>query len=238
MNRRKTGAWMAAAIAALILILTPIFGAVVQLVILSTLFFCLFLASVFLLIPILYSLVKRRWRRLAILMAAPIGVFGLLYLGFWINSQCYFAENLRGYFGTRVSLPKPSFSYESERSFLGDGYTLLVYDLPDSIRKRFENPEDSFLADYPKKTPDRGKWKAVSWKKGPRGFVLEEVFNLAFSERAPELDEPLEAIRKALEKGTTYYGCFYYDPIDHVSDVDLIVVDLAERKLYLINHNT
>jgi hypothetical protein len=191
---------------------------------------------------IIYSLFKKRWKRVAIQVSIPIAVYACLAGISALCSSKIHADNLTGLYDAEVKLGPAIFEYDSERAFNGDGYSFSVYELPPAIRKRFESADDSLLSEYPKHPSYRNHWKFEHWREAPLDDKFNEHLDFALSNydsgNASGLSLHFESIRKALARKGSYYAFFYNNPGGYIGDIDFFIVDLVEGRLYSINHNT
>lgn len=194
------------------------------------------------LIWIIRTALKRQWCKFIILVSTPIVAFGILLIWGWTSHHFKYAQYLEGLFDTKVTLGSSIYSYDSDRSFPGDGYSIAVYKLPQSIRDQFTFPGSHLFTEYPKRPDYRSHWKTVYWKQAPfdesLSIFLEFSLPTYAANRAKGLGSQFDAIRTALKKDTTFYAFFYNDPGKYVGDIDLFIVDLEAGRLYTINHNT
>jgi hypothetical protein len=205
-----------------------------------------FLVTLFGCIPygiwMIYTAVKKRWKRLGLQIGIPIAAFGLLMgISSILNAGAH-DRYLEGLYDTEVDLGSPIFEYDSERAFNGDGYSISVYELPPSIRTRFEAADERLLSDFPKHPSYRDHWSFERWRRSPFDDKFRKYLDFALSsydtDRASGLSEQFDSIRKALSGDRAYYAFFYYSHGDYPGDIDLFIVDLEGNRLYSINHNT
>ncbi|QDT01341.1 BCD family MFS transporter [Adhaeretor mobilis] len=191
---------------------------------------------------IIYTAVKKRWKRLGLQIGIPIIAFGLLAGASAIVNAGADERYLEGLYDTEVDLGPPIFEYDSERAFNGDGYSISVYELPSSIRTRFEAADERLLSEYPKHPSYRDHWSFERWRRSPFDGKFQEYLDFALSTydagNASELTNHFEAIRSALKSEGSFYAFFYYRPSGCVGDVDFFIVDLVGGRLYSFNHNT
>ena len=102
---------------------------------------------------IIVSLVRKKWswKRACLQVAFPVVVFAALWLLQGPLAEKAYSDYLVGLFDTKAKLGRTSYEYASPRSFNGDGYTISVYDLPDSVRRRFQNADQRLLQEFPKR---------------------------------------------------------------------------------------
>jgi len=191
---------------------------------------------------IIYSMVKKKWKRVSLQILIPVLVYASLAGVSALSSFKAHADYLVGLYDSEVELGPVIFEYDSERSFNGDGYSFSVYDLPAKIRKRFESADDRLLAEYPKHPSYRNHWQFEHWREAPFDDKFKEHLDFALSsydfDRESGLSSHFEAIRKALGRKGTFYSLFYNKPGGYIGDIDFFIVDLVEGRLYSINHNT
>lgn len=191
---------------------------------------------------IIYSMFKKKWKRVGFQIAIPVVVYACLAGVSALSRSQAHADYLVGLYDTEVEFGPAIFEYDSERSFNGDGYSFSVYDLPTKIRKRFESADDRLLKGYPKHPSYRNHWQFEYWREAPYDDKFKEHLDFALSSydsgKASGLSLHFEAIRKALGRKGTYYALFYYKPGRYIGDIDFFIVDLVEGRLYSINHNT
>jgi len=191
---------------------------------------------------IIYSMVKKRWRRVIIQTAIPVGWL----LGLWaVSAICapiIRAQYLAELYDAEVTLGLPIFAYRSDRSFNGDGYSIAIYDLPDAIRHRFESADERLLSDFPKRPSYRKHWNWEHWREAPFDPKFHEHLQFALSSydatRVPGLSGQFDSIRNAVARKGTYYAFFYNTPSSYIGDIDFFIIDLEEGRLYTINNNT
>jgi len=147
-------------------------------------------------------------------------------------------------FGAKFDLGDPLFEYHSQRHFNGDGYSIEVYALPDAVRKRFEHPDAALLSELPMRPLERDRWATKTWRAAPvdpqfAGYVSFALALYNDQQNDSALVGHFDAVRAALAGRSAYYSFFYYDHSDgHPGDIDFFLVDLANGRLYIIDHNT
>jgi len=191
---------------------------------------------------IIYSIFKKKWKRVGLQIAIPVIIYASLAgIAALTNSRNH-AAYLAGLYDCNVSLGPPIYEYDSDRSFNGDGYSFSVYELPPTLRKRFESLDQRLLNEYPKHPSYRDHWSFEHWREAPLEDKFTEYLNFALSSydsgQASELTTHFEAIRTALSRRGTYYAFFYYSTSENIGNIDLFIVDLVQGRLYSINHNT
>lgn len=191
---------------------------------------------------IIYSLFKKKWRRVGFQVGIPVAVYACLAGASALSSSKIHANYLAGLYDCEVTLGAAIYEYDSDRAFNGDGYSLSVHELPATIRRRFEAVDQRLLTEYPKHPSYRNHWSFEHWREAPFDDKFKEYLDFALSSydagMAPELNLHFGAIRNALARKGTYYAFFYNSPTNHIGDIDLFIVDLVKGRLYSINHNT
>lgn len=193
-------------------------------------------------ILMIYTAVKKRWKRLVLQGAIPMVAFLLLTgISSIVNAGAY-ERYLEGLYDTKVHLPDPIFEYDSERSFNGDGYSISVYELPATIRARFESADERLISEFPRHPSYRDHWSFERWRRSPFDEKFNKYLEFALSsydsDQADGLSEHFRLIRKALTGDGAYYAFFYSSHGDYPGNIDLFIVDLEGNRLYSINHNT
>ena len=188
------------------------------------------------------SLVQKRWTRVCLQIAFPLVTYAVLCLiSRPLDAKAHDAY-LEGLFDTVAKLGKTNYEYDSLRSFNGDGYSISVYELPDSIRRRFDGADERLLLEFPKRPQYRSHWRTEHWRAAPFDPAFQKYLDFALSSydarQATGLAAQFEAIREAVSRKRTYYGFFTYDHGERPGDIDLFIVDLERGQLYMINHNT
>lgn len=191
---------------------------------------------------IVYSMIKKKWKRVGIQIGIPVAVYAMLIGASSLSGPMIQADYLKDLYDCEVSLGPAIFEYDSERSFNGDGYSFSVYSLPSTIRERFESADSRLLSEYPKHPSYRDHWSFEHWREAPFDEKFKDYLDFALSSydagNASELTTHFESIRKALGQKGTHYAFFYNRPSSYIGDIDLFIVDLNEGRLYSINHNT
>ena len=117
--------------------------------------------------------------------------------------------------GVEFSL-KRKLAFENERTFTGDGDSIIVYELDEETAKLFENPPSQFFAEYPK-FEGRGEYAEQHWKRSPVGneeirvlvHALREIPYLMVGSKV-ELEKLLRYVKHALKVKGAYYSFRYF----------------------------
>lgn len=188
------------------------------------------------------SIVKKRWRKLLIQIVVPMVILGLLVVATIFVEKAAAKEYLNGIYDAEVAYGDPIFEYHSERAFNGDGYSIEVYELPASIRKRFEAADATLQGAFPKLPGMLEDWEVEPWREAPFDPGFERYLSFALSSYDDEgkklLAGQFRDIRAALSRKGTFYSFFKFDHGSDPGNIDLFIVDLEGGRVYQINHNT
>jgi hypothetical protein len=195
-----------------------------------------FLGCIPYLVWVIYTAIKKRWKRVGLQLGIPLAFYALLLGASAIASvyerEQYFVDlfDAKGELGT------------AERAFNGDGYSFSAHELPASIRTRFESPDDKLLSEFPKRPSERSHWSEEHWRSGPFDERFNAYLNFALTsydaQREPALTEQFVKIRELISRKGAYYAFFYNSHGDRPGNIDFFLVDLTGNRLYVINHNT
>jgi hypothetical protein len=170
---------------------------------------------------------------LAYLAAAAIGLVPGLD---WYHDLSF----TRAIAGCPVILGEPDSSFDSPRSFQGDGYSVSRFTLPSALPACMANLGPR-LSKYPSRVYYRKDWLVISWRHPPLSKLDSELSSWALGAEAPGLENE---ILLSLERPSTWYAMRYKggpttfgDPF-LIQNVDLYVVDPTTHKFYLVNKNT
>jgi len=190
------------------------------------------------------------WCQCAAVVIGFDSLFNLSPVAHWFwewREMVNFAGQTAEWTGTPFSFNKQVYRYDSARCWNGDGYSLVVLELPPEMARYFSAPPSEFFANYPKKPDYRREWRAVNWHAGPIRTDEKVFTDFVFMDRDAKelkrLEKSFAAIRCSLAKPTTYYAYFHHtistwDHTPQVCDIDFFVIDPEERLFYLINFNT
>lgn len=190
-------------------------------------------------ILIIYSAIKKNWKRVVFLLALPIGIFIVLCIfTLMISEKASYAS----LFNVYTRLGKPLYEYDSPRAFNGDGYSFRAYELPTDIRNSFKAPDQKLLTEFPKQPFSSNGWSVQPWKEAPLTPSFNQYIEFALSNyderNESSLSPYFKAIREALSSKGTFYSFFSRGNEQCPQDIDLFIVDLKNNRLYIINHNT
>jgi hypothetical protein len=142
--------------------------------------------------------------------------------------------------GSGFFLGQPLFQYDSERSFNGDGYTIIIYRLSDNIARKYDQPGPGFFNEYPQPNAYRSEWQRKHWHPTPVIQDDRKYLDFALSEsvRDTHLDNALSTLRRLSESTDSYYSYFCKSLGDQVSNLDFFLLNTREKVLIIVNHNT
>jgi len=144
-------------------------------------------------------------------------------------------------FDTEVKLEDPIFAYDPKRYGVGDGYTIFVYALPESLRKRFENADTRLFTNFPKRSPYNLRENIEHWREAPLDQQLARCLDFSLGINSSEikgLDTHFNDIRTALKEKGTFYAFFYEHSDRRITNIETFIVDLVRGRLYYISHDT
>ena len=197
-------------------------------------------------LPLLFftirAIIRKQWHKLRKIVITTAVVALTAKVGMTLLHKAVGREYSAGVYDVSIDVDDPIFEYDSERSIHGDGYSISVYALPDSIRERFEAADDRLTSQFPKLPSYRNKWKVIRWQKTPLDPSHQNYLAFAGStydaERSDGLPAHLGAMRDALSREGSFYAFLKFDHGSSPGNIDFFVVDLKGGKLYEINHNT
>ena len=165
-----------------------------------------------------------------------IFLYGLTLIVNKVDRKIY----LGNIFDCSISFDDPIYEYYSERSFNGDGYSFVVFELPSDIEARFKTFDQKLKEDYPIKPDYRKEWHIINWKQAPFSQEFQDQLNFSLStyDADKEMKNHFQNIRSGLSEAESYYSFFYNTPSTYIGDIDFFMVDLKRKKVYFINHNT
>ena len=147
--------------------------------------------------------------------------------------------------GRPFLLSSPVFSFDSERAFNGDGYSIYRYSLPLAVAESLERPPETFFTGLPKKPSYRSEWKTKYWRRTP--VAQDEQEFVQFASPRGYFDDAsrseAEFLQQLLREEDNYYAYFYFmaGPLNGITwpgNIDFFVLSPRRRVLYVINHNT
>lgn len=193
-------------------------------------------------IGVILLLLKRRWRlSVTLALSLFLTAVGLIYLMVASREREHSAY-LTGLFATQVELPPPLFRHDPPRIWQGDGFSLVVYELPDLVRRRFLNADQQLLTAHPSPGEERPGSDVCTWRTGGVDEKSEKILHFALS--ATEVQDDSELMRQGktiwerINASGTYYAYILDRHGDQIANLDLFVVDLEAGRLYFLNLNT
>ncbi len=143
--------------------------------------------------------------------------------------------------GVPFTLGQPEYVYETERSFNGDGYTILAYKLPSYTGGALGVRGLPF---GPRKRWFRHEWDVVPWARAPVRSEDSPYVKFGFqSEMIPEAEHVAAMALEALKSNSTFYAYLHKSSVFRegnlwVQNVDFYIIDLDNGRFFVVNHNT
>lgn len=113
----------------------------------------------------------------------------------------------------------------------GEGHSLEVYVLSERTVQAFVNKASKTL---PNKNDDEA-WQKYDWDTAPFDSTYNEIMimSLNYSSGNRKLETQLNDIKQVLKKGDNYYSFYYKPDKENPQDVQLFVLDVHNKKLYI-----
>jgi len=185
---------------------------------------------------------NRNWRKLTKQVCIPVAAFFILYIVTAGLEEHQFSKDLQLTFDTKVSLGHATYSYESSRSFQGDGYSVWVYKLPESIKVRFSTFDKLLAEEFPKLPEYRSNWNSMAWRQTPFTPDHKQYIDFSLStydsRDEPALDKLFDEITDLLSQPGSFYAFLYKSHGDYPGNIDMFIIDMKSERLIVINHNT
>lgn len=174
--------------------------------------------------------------------------FGLL-IGFTPGAAAYEAYCNREWmyretgelFGKRFDLGYPRIAYNSERGlFNGDGSSIEVYDIPDSLIAFINDPAHDFLASFPKKPEYLTDWKQVHWKQTATLSAqdLEAMsYSILVSGSKKEVQVAQDLLQASITEPGNYIAYCYNMNGSEIWDVDFYLISPSHKVFIWANRN-
>ncbi len=187
---------------------------------------------------VIHLLIKKRYHLAILLVLLPL--LFLLFLKVYENQKN--KNHTAGIFSVPATIGRATYTYSVPLDFSGDGYFFNVSPLPEAIRSRFLNADDSLYNSHPKeKTGEH----AVPWFSSPASNDYAEYITFALSTKAhphpmtAEFKTHFEKLRSAIFSKGSYISILYKTHKqksykDSLRQVELFLVDLTENRLYNI----
>jgi hypothetical protein len=144
-------------------------------------------------------------------------------------------------FGESLHLKKYLYDYNSQRSLLGDGYSLTVFELPNNYSEYINENFNLIEKNYPTNSNFRCEWNIEPWKTTPinnygdAAYINQFVISQFHDEKNREYKIYKKYIETALNEEGNYY-CYFYS--ESRGNIDFYVYVPKEKILIMINHNT
>jgi hypothetical protein len=176
---------------------------------------------------ILFLLVKKRWKPavMMIVIAAFLCASPSLYIK--MKSRRFFQNT----FNVAAELVDPIHEY-SNRDFQGDGATFDVYELPESIRERFESPDKEWMSDYPLQLED---YAMIPWQESPIEPRTQKYIEFAMGLHDPNSAKEgyLSKAHQAIRRENAFYSICFKTDGENLRFVCVYIVDLEDSLIYI-----
>lgn len=171
----------------------------------------------------------------------------LACVGFFLLGVFFDARRMKQITGKRFHPGSPISQFHSSRSFTGDGYSIEIYTLPETVVAYFGNPDKDF-----RNYPCLPCWSpedccVVKWKTGIPDTEEQEFVDHALLSpqtylysflRDKKISELLRTAETSLYKDTTHYSYFYRVTGDYVADIYFFIIVPVGKLLIIIDHTT
>jgi len=164
-----------------------------------------------------------------------------LHLGFTPGSSAYARYRYtRDMFGRSFVLGAPRLSYDSQRSFHGDGYSIEVYDISEALSRWSSSPPPDFTTSYPVRPSVRSDWIGVRWRQTPISAGDQKFMEFALATYADDKDfkEAKELLEKLAKEPGHYFAYFYKMNGEYVANLDFFLISPSKRVFISLNSNT
>lgn len=125
---------------------------------------------------------KKTKKILFITLGIPVGLFLILLL--WANWD--FIGLTKDTFSIDYGINKKILSFDTERDFHGDGFSIEVYQLDKMSQDYFKNPPSEFFSQFPKRDFQLEKRKIYKWSKTPQR--TDDIYRTGFATTVKEED--------------------------------------------------
>jgi len=143
-------------------------------------------------------------------------------------------------FGRRFLLGSPRLSYDSRRSFNGDGYSIQVYDISEALSRWASSPPADFSTSYPVRPSVRSDWTGVRWRPTPISAEDQKFMEFALATYADHKDfkEAKELLEMLAKEPGHYFAYFYKMHGEYVGNLDFFLISPSKRVFISLNTNT
>lgn len=187
---------------------------------------------------------KRRWISLSVRSCAlaVLVVYPGFSWGILPGSSIYWdLRQTQELTGRSFLLGKPKLSYNGERAFNGDGYSIEVYEISQSVAVALEHPKSDFFQLFPSQVSIRGHWQRVTWQKTPthpNEALYFEFMSIDLGKVGRNPNDPEDLAAELLSEEGNYYAYNYFMHAEYPGNVDLFILSPKRRLLVIANHNT
>lgn len=199
----------------------------------------------------------KKWKKVVLILFSILaGILAILTL--WANWR--FIGLTKDTFGINYGTDKTILSFDTERDFHGDGFSIEVYQLDQESVEYYKNPPPDFFTNYPKRHYHLGEYVIFRWLKTPQR--RDDIFKTSFANedayyesppidsmngslgRVPlicspedyhEIEKYLLYSKKILNTPGSYYSMFFCDHPYKLYAIDLFIISPKDGILIKIN---
>lgn len=184
-----------------------------------------------------------RTKKILSAVLISVGVFA----GFVIWANWSFFGLTKDTFSLNYGTEEEIFSFDTDRDFHGDGFSIKVEKLDKKSQEYFKNPPIEFYDLYPKRHYHLGDFEIYKWTKTPANQV--DIYKTDFATKPDEefkswkfpdkknkdIDEYLNYTDSLLKTEGNYFAMFFRDHPYQLYGIDLFVISPTEGILIKIN---
>ncbi len=169
-------------------------------------------------------------------------VFALIFSSCFLVNQNennldeYWANYNKELTGYKFNFKSTIYEYSTDYSLTGDGYSLKIYELPDSAAEYFKNPPEKFFKSFPINNEENRK--IYKWKKTPISEADIEVYEIVY----PDFDtRTASKIDSILNNQASYYSAIClmhnYEGEENIRSVNFYIISNKLKQIIFINNN-
>lgn len=199
----------------------------------------------------------KKWKKvLFIVLSIFFGIFAISLI--WVNWR--FIGLTKDTFSINYGIDKTILSFDSERDFHGDGFSIEVFQLDKESKDYYINPPLDFFSNYPKRLYHLNDCEIIKWRKTPQrrddifktSFAIEDAYYesppldsmngslgrtplICSPEDYHEIEKYLLYSEKILNTSGSYYSMFFCDHSYKLYAIDLFIISPKDGILIKIN---